>query len=376
MKLLLSFAVGAILGDIFFHLIPESFQSHIDELGDSAEVAHKKVGVSIVAGIFMFIIVEMILEKWSDPTTDDSREAALSLNGKIKPNTISSKDHVINSNTNDIPIFSNQDLIKPTMTEPLVFSTVETMENNNCLLTDLNSFSSVNNPKVDTNFAMNMSTANNGIKQVSQELKLRKRGTPDPKSLTITNKCSILKETKSNGSLRSSSSNERCVKRLKESKTILNECQIIDVAGYLSLIANGFDNFTHGLAIGASFLVGSKVGLLTTFVIFIHEIPHEICDYAILVNAGFSRWDAVKAQSSVSLFGILGTATALYVKSVQTLNSRTVWILPFSAGGFLYIALVNLLPEILDNKNDFLSSIGQIACVILGVAFMALVAIM
>lgn len=212
MKVLLSFAVGAILGDIFFHLIPESYQNHQEELNEPTEVAHKKVGLSILTGILVFIVVEMFLEKWS-------------------------------------------------------------------------------------------------------------------------------------------------------------------AAGYLSLIANGFDNFTHGLAIGASFLVGSKVGLLTTFVIFIHEIPHEICDYAILVNSGFSRLGAVKAQSSVSLFGLLGTATALYVKSMQSLNSKTIWILPFSAGGFLYIALVNLLPEILDRKTNVRDTSGQIAGVILGIAFMAAVAV-
>lgn len=242
MKYLLSFAIGAILGDIFFHLIPESYQSHLVELNDSEEDAHKKVGLSVIAGIFMFIIVEMILDKWSNST----------------------------------------------------------------------------------------------------------------ESAKLTS--------------------ERSQRKLSTTNFI--DCQIIDTAGYLSLIANGFDNFTHGLAIGASFLVGSKVGLLTTFVIFIHEIPHEICDYAILVNSGFSRLDAVKAQSSVSLFGILGTVTALYVKSVETLNSKTVWILPFSAGGFLYIALVNLLPEILDRKTNVRNTLGQVACVILGISFMAAVAVL
>ena len=220
MEYLLSFSVGAILGDIFFHLIPESLDSHLMEFNDSPGVAQRKVGSSIIAGILLFIIVEMILE-----TTQ-----------------------------------------------------------------------------------------------------------------------------------------------------ILISSKMIDPAGYLNLIANGCDNFTHGLAIGASFLVGPKVGLLTTFVIFIHEIPHEICDYAILVNSGFSRWDAVKAQSSVSLFGIMGTATALYVKSVETLNARTVWILPFSAGGFLHIALVNLLPEILSRETNFRGAVEQIACVILGIAFMGAVA--
>lgn len=237
-KYVLAFAIGAILGDIFFHLIPESINNHQIELSQSADTAHQRVGLSVVAGIFVFIIVEVML------------------------------------------------------------------------------------------------LAEHGLKDKQDE----------QQPLTVVDENN-------------------------------NEVAIIDAAGYLSLIANGFDNFTHGLAIGASFLVSSKVGFLTAFVIFIHEIPHEICDYAILVNSGFTRWDAVKAQSSVSLFGILGTATSLYAKSIQALNSRTIWILPFSAGGFLYIALVNLLPEVLDRDTNLKNSMLQVACVVAGIAFMGAIAI-
>lgn len=277
MKSLLSFAVGAILGDIFFHLIPESYHNHLVELNVTRDAAHRKVGLSIIAGIFMFIIVEIILEKWSQQLekTEVNKEKEIS-----PSNQHQIEETEINNNNNDIS-FTNQQL-----------------------------------EKVELLFDENQ--------------------------------------------------NE---KKPKESV----DSQIVEVAGYLSLIANGFDNFTHGLAIGASFLVGFKVGLLTTFVIFIHEVPHEICDYAILVNSGFSRWDAVKAQSSVSLFGILGTALALYVKSLETLQAKTLWILPFSAGGFLYIALVNLLPEILDFNRT--NPLGQIICLLLGIVFMAIVAI-
>lgn len=58
------------------------------------------------------------------------------------------------------------------------------------------------------------------------------------------------------------------------------------VTGYLNLLANGIDNFTHGLAVGGSFLVSVRVGLLTTAAILLHEIPHEVADFAILLRAG------------------------------------------------------------------------------------------
>lgn len=61
------------------------------------------------------------------------------------------------------------------------------------------------------------------------------------------------------------------------------------ITGYLNLLANCIDNFIHGLAVASSFLTSFKLGLTTVFAILVHEIPHEIGDFAILLNSGFSR---------------------------------------------------------------------------------------
>ena len=61
------------------------------------------------------------------------------------------------------------------------------------------------------------------------------------------------------------------------------------MSGYLNLFADAFHNFTDGLAIGASFLAGQNIGLMTTVTILFHEIPHEIGDYAILIQSGDAR---------------------------------------------------------------------------------------
>jgi len=63
----------------------------------------------------------------------------------------------------------------------------------------------------------------------------------------------------------------------------------IKVAGYLNLAADFAHNFTDGLAIGASFMMGQNLGIITTITIFLHEIPHEIGDFAILVQSGCSK---------------------------------------------------------------------------------------
>ena len=62
------------------------------------------------------------------------------------------------------------------------------------------------------------------------------------------------------------------------------------IVGYLNLLANGIDNFVHGLAVAVSFLTSFKLGILTSISILIHEIPHEMGDFAILLKSGFSRY--------------------------------------------------------------------------------------
>ncbi|KAF7661837.1 hypothetical protein LDENG_00252550 [Lucifuga dentata] len=144
----------------------------------------------------------------------------------------------------------------------------------------------------------------------------------------------------------------------------------IKTSGYLNLLANCIDNFTHGLAVAGSFLVSKKVGFLTTFAILLHEIPHEVGDFAILLRAGFDRWSAACMQISTALVGILGACFALCAQPPKGTENAT-WILPFTSGGFLYIALVNVVPDLLDESN-LRHSLLQILLIFCGVAVMAL----
>lgn len=105
------------------------------------------------------------------------------------------------------------------------------------------------------------------------------------------------------------------------------------------------------MSVGASFLVSFKMGCLTTLAIAIHEIPHEIVDYVILLRSGFSCWNAFRAQLSISLVTILGSLMVLYFDSASETLTFTLWILPFTAGGFIFIALSSLLPELLNFES-------------------------
>jgi solute carrier family 39 (zinc transporter), member 13 len=148
------------------------------------------------------------------------------------------------------------------------------------------------------------------------------------------------------------------------------------VAGYLNLLANSIDNFTHGLAVAGSFLVSFRHGVLATFAILLHEIPHEVGDFAILLRSGFSRWDAAKAQLCTATAGLLGALVAIGGSGVTSaMEARTSWIMPFTAGGFLHIALVTVLPDLLQEEDKW-ESIKQFSALILGIAVMGALTVM
>ena len=143
------------------------------------------------------------------------------------------------------------------------------------------------------------------------------------------------------------------------------------VRGYLNLCANCTDNFTHGLAIAAGYVAGPTVGLLTTLAILCHEVPHEIGDFAILLNSGFGVWSAARAQAATATGGVVGVVAGL---TAEHLSPSSSWLLPFTAGGFLYIAMVSIIPQLLQEDN-WSHSIYQLAGLLLGVGVMAMVTI-
>lgn len=160
----------------------------------------------------------------------------------------------------------------------------------------------------------------------------------------------------------------------KKTKDNKNKQEDIKIAGYLNLAADFTHNFTDGLAIGASFIAGQSIGYITTVTILLHEIPHEIGDFAILVQSGCSRKKAMLLQLLTAFGAISGTFISIYLRgSGEGLVSSL--ILPFTAGGFIYIATVSVIPELLEGSNNkFSQSIKEIIALLAGVYMMVLIA--
>ncbi|XP_065068813.1 zinc transporter SLC39A7-like [Rhopilema esculentum] len=146
----------------------------------------------------------------------------------------------------------------------------------------------------------------------------------------------------------------------------------IKVAGYLNLAADFTHNFTDGLAIGASYLVSRNVGLVTTITILLHEVPHEIGDFAILVQSGCSKRKAMWLQLTTATGALAGTLCGLLAENIG--NAASSGILPFTAGGFIYIATVSVIPELLEDANPK-QSFKEIVALLVGVLLMVFIAL-
>ncbi|MFH1594667.1 MAG: ZIP family metal transporter [Candidatus Omnitrophota bacterium] len=138
---------------------------------------------------------------------------------------------------------------------------------------------------------------------------------------------------------------------------------------YLNLAGDGLHNFTDGIIIAASFVTDVRLGVVTTLAVIFHEIPQEIGDFGILVYGGFSKRKALLLNFLCALFSVIG---AILGYALSTMMENTAFFfISFTAGGFIYIAACDLIPELHRQKNAKRSN-AALAAFIAGLVFMAL----
>ena len=139
-------------------------------------------------------------------------------------------------------------------------------------------------------------------------------------------------------------------------------------SGVLVIIGDSIHNALDGVLIAAAFLTSFPLGLVTTFAVAAHEIPHRVGDFAILVHSGMSRRRALVMNMATGLTSIVGGVAAYF--GLQ----RTVGALPYAlalaAAGFLYIAVAGLIPG-LHRRVDPRTSLAQVVLMALGIATIA-----
>jgi len=138
---------------------------------------------------------------------------------------------------------------------------------------------------------------------------------------------------------------------------------------YLNLFGDGIHNFIDGVVIAASFVDSIKLGIVTTIAIILHEIPQELGDFGVLVYGGFTKKKALFCNFLTALTAVLGALAGYFLSDFAKGFSN--FILPLTAGGFIYIGASDLIPEIHKETNLRRSSLAFIAF-LLGIIFMAL----
>ena len=136
---------------------------------------------------------------------------------------------------------------------------------------------------------------------------------------------------------------------------------------YLNLFGDGVHNFIDGMIIAASFVADTRLGLVTTLAVAAHEIPQEIGDFGILVYGGFSRLRAL-AFNFLSAVSVMAGAIIAYFFLDNIFWLKNI-LIPFTAGGFIYIALVDLIPE-LHKKKKGGRFFGHVATITTGLLLM------
>ena len=138
---------------------------------------------------------------------------------------------------------------------------------------------------------------------------------------------------------------------------------------YLNLIGDGIHNFFDGLIIGGGFFLDFHLGVTVTIAVILHEIPQEIGDFAVLVCGGFSKGKALFFNFLSALTSVAGAVIG-YLFSHYTVHFLEI-LLPFAAGGFIYIASCDLIPE-LHKQTDTRRSVLSLFFFLTGIGFMFL----
>jgi len=134
---------------------------------------------------------------------------------------------------------------------------------------------------------------------------------------------------------------------------------------YLNVIGDGIHNLIDGMIIAAGFFIAIPVGVATTVAVIFHELPQEIGDFGVLVYGGFTRHKALLFNFLSALTAVVGVLISNYFS--MSIVNFVGFLVALAAGGFIYLAASELIPEIQKEENIEKSMI-QFVLFILGIA--------
>lgn len=137
--------------------------------------------------------------------------------------------------------------------------------------------------------------------------------------------------------------------------------------GKMNLIGDAFHNFLDGMIIAGSFMISPVAGIGTTVAVLLHEIPQEIGDFGVLIHSGYTVKRALFLNFLTALMAVLGAVITWWFGSVNA--SYLEILIPITAGGFIYIAGSDLIPELKKEKKT-IESFKQLLALLVGILIM------
>lgn len=138
----------------------------------------------------------------------------------------------------------------------------------------------------------------------------------------------------------------------------------------LNMLGDTVHNFIDGLLIAGSFYADFRLGVTTTLAVILHEIPQEIGDFGVFIHHGLSISRSVKLNLLSGLSSLVGVFAVGIIGN--QINDFSNYLLPLAAGGFIYLALSDLVPELHAKSKKNLSSITHTFFILLGIGLMSL----
>lgn len=144
--------------------------------------------------------------------------------------------------------------------------------------------------------------------------------------------------------------------------------------GMMNLVGDGLHNLIDGMVIAAAYLTSTQLGIATTIAVILHEIPQEISDLGVLLHAGYKKTKALFFNFLSALAAVIGAIIVLIIGS--QMNSIIPYLLPITAGGFIYIAGSDLIPELKKECIPAYKNLTQLLGIILGIFLMYLLTVL
>ncbi|XP_076322692.1 zinc transporter ZIP6-like isoform X2 [Tachypleus tridentatus] len=353
LQFLVGLAIGSLSGDALLHLLPHAMavgehHRHGNENPEETEVGHIWQGLVALAGICSLFLVERalhLLTSYQSRRKNKCKER--NIHKRIKSGCVQNVGEKLSHYQQNGTVLEDKD-----------FEVLQKLRNSSGEQDDCENIADV--PEDSCTFCSN-SVIRSGLVGV--------RNTTD---VSLNEQChrGTVYHHEGDGNyyvITVADHQQPQVKRHGHSHEVPTS---VSAVAWMVIMGDGFHNFCDGLAIGAAFASGTSGGLSTTIAVFCHELPHELGDFAMLLKAGMTVKQALLYNGLSSILCFLGMVIGVTLGNVSSANE---WIFAGAAGMFLYIALVDMVPELESSLSHLLGI--QLLGISVGISVMLVISV-